>query len=204
MNHSDADEYMVVLRRAVLHDVEHALGNLLQRLQHAARMVKGGAGVDGERLEAAVADLGRLLELLFDYVSPMPIQARPTDAAGVAESLALQVGVVSGLEIGCEASPAVRVLADPGVLQRSFLLLSRAYGGSWAQGAKVTAALVCDAAGERVRFEVEAPPGAAVVHTPQAGLAAAVAGRLIELQGGELVVTMQPQPRCAVLLPVER
>src|SRR5512143_1854526 len=83
-------------------------------------------GAHGERLDAALADLERLLDLLFGYVSPVDVELRATDAERVAESLAAQPG---------------------------------------AQGV----------------------------------LAAAVAGRLIDLQGGEL---RQAGGGCAVTLPV--
>ena len=85
------DEQLVAVRREVLNDVEHAVGNLLQRMHHAARAAKAGLGPQGERLQNALDDLERLLELLFDYVSPVEVQVRPTDAERIAESLAAQL-----------------------------------------------------------------------------------------------------------------
>src|SRR5215470_18429518 len=113
------DEQLVAVRRAVLNDVEHAVGNLLQRMHHAARAAKGGLGEQGERLETALDDLERLLELLFDYVSPVEVQVRPTDAERIAESLAAQLRGQGAAELAPGAPPAVEVLADPRILSRS-------------------------------------------------------------------------------------
>ena len=103
------DEQLVAVRRAVLNDVEHAVGNLLQRMHHAARTAKAGLGA-----------------LFFDYVSPVEVQVRPTDAERIAESLAAQLRAQGVSEVRLGATAATRVLADPRVMGRSFLLLAQA------------------------------------------------------------------------------
>ena len=74
------DEQLVAVRPDVLNDVEHAVGNLLQRMHHAARSARSGSGAHGERLQTTLEELERLLELLFDYVSPVDVQVRAIDA----------------------------------------------------------------------------------------------------------------------------
>lgn len=186
------DERLVAVRENVLNDVEHAVGNLLQRMHHAARSARPEMGAHGERLEAALTDLERLLDLLFGYVSPVDVALRATDAERVAESLAAQLRGL-GVEVVVAAVPAVRVLADPRALGRSFQLLaeSRQWGGSFAVEARH------DAAAERVEFAVRGAVETAA--GAQGALAAAVAGRLLDLQGGEL---RQDGGGCAVTLPV--
>src|SRR5215470_16772916 len=120
------DEQLVAVRRAVLNDVEHAVGNMLQRMHHAARAAKAGLGEQGERLQATLDDLERLLELFFDYVSPVEVQVRPTDAERIAESLAAQLRAQGVADVTLAASSSAQVLADPRVLGRSFLLLAQA------------------------------------------------------------------------------
>jgi hypothetical protein len=66
-------ERLVAVREDVLHDVEHAVGNLLQRMHHAARSARAEMGAHGERLGVALTDLERLLDLLFGYVSPVDV-----------------------------------------------------------------------------------------------------------------------------------
>jgi hypothetical protein len=188
-----ADERLVAVREDVLNDVEHAVGNLFQRMHHAARSARAEMGAHGERLETALSDLERLLDLLFGYVSPVDVELRATDAERVAESLAAQLRG-QGAEVDVAAVPAVRVLADPRALGRSFQLLaeSRAWGGAFALEVRH------DATAERVEFALrgpgEAPQGA------HGALATAVAGRLLDLQGGELC--QRDGGGCAVTLPV--
>ena len=194
------EEQLVALRREVLSDVEHAVGNLLQRMHHAARSAKAGLGVQGERLETALDDLERLLELLFDYVSPVEVQVRPSDADRIAESLAAQLRAQGVSDVLLGANPGIQVLADPRVLGRSFLLLAEACARE-CNGGPLAIEVVHDAAGDRVEFLVRAPAELTGTPSAQSSLAAAVAGRLIELQGGELRARPQPACACAIVLP---
>lgn len=189
-----ADERLVAVREDVLNDVEHAVGNLLQRMHHAVRSSRAEMGAHGERLQTALGDLERLLDLLFGYVLPLTVEVRATDAGRVAESLAAQLRG-QGAEVVLASVPAVRVLADPRALGRSFQLLaeSRQWDGSFAVDVRH------DAAAERMEFLVRGP-AAEGLPDAQRTLAAAVAGRLLDLQGGEL----RPHEKggCAVTLPV--
>lgn len=194
-----SDEQLVAVRREVLNDAEHAVGNLLQRMHHAARAAKTGLGVQGERLQSALDDLEHLLDLLFDYVSPVEVQVRPLEADRVAESLAAQLRAQGVDSVTRAGAPGLQVLADSRVLSRSFLLLAQAWSGAREGGVPVAINVVRDGSGDdRVHFLVQESAATLML---QAGLAMAVAGRLIELQGGELHA--RPQPACAyaVVLP---
>ena len=181
-NAQRTDERLVALREDVLHDAEHAVGNLLQRLHHASRSARAESAATGERLQTALEDLERVLELLFDYVTPVELELRPTDAARVAESLAAQAGG-KGATVTVAAAPSVQVLADGRQISRSFQLMALA--AAWDAGTTLGVAIRHDAIGERVEFAVssgEAAP-AAPAH---AALAMAVAARRVELHGGSL------------------
>jgi len=195
-----ADEQLVALRTDVLSDVEHAVGNLLQRMHHVARVSRGELGVQGERLQATLDELEQLLGLFFDYVSPVELQLRATDAARVAESLAAQLRG-QGAAVTVEAASAPAVVADPRTLSRSFALLAQAGGRDW-DGAAVAIATRRDASGERVEFEVRAGGRGAATAAAPGVLATAVARRLIELQGGELREHPSAACACSVVLPV--
>jgi hypothetical protein len=194
-----SDEELVAVRREVLNDAEHAVGNLLQRMHHAARAAKSSLGVQGERLQSALDDLEQLLDLLFDYVSPVEVLVRPLEADRVAESLAAQLRAQGVDSITRAAMPGLQVLADSRVLSRSFLLLAQAWSRAREGGEPVAIDIVHEGSGDdRVHFLVQESAAAVML---QAGLATAVAGRLIELQGGELHA--RPRPACAyaVVLP---
>src|SRR5262245_2080696 len=202
------EEQLVALRRTVLNDAEHAVGNMLQRMHHAARAATAGLGAQGERLQGTIDDLERLLELLFDYVSPVEVQVRPTAAERIAESLAAQLraqGIGEVTLMAADGAAAVQVLADPRVLSRSFLLLAQACARDCEGGAVVATEVVHDpASGDRVQFLVQSQaetPSAPNPPTAHGTLATAVACRLIELQGGELHTRPRPACACAVSLP---
>lgn len=196
------EEQLVAVRQGVLNDVEHAVGNLLQRMHHAARA--SGAPY-AERLQGGLTDLERLLELFFDYVTPVEVQVRPTGVDRIAESLAAQLRAHGAGEVTIaptDGARSVQVLSDPRVLSRSFLLLAQACARDCEAGAAVATEIVHDpATGDRVQFLVHSQADAPAAPTPQTALAIAVAGRLIELQGGELHARPRPACACAVLLP---
>jgi hypothetical protein len=191
----DVGERLVSLREDVLNDAEHAVGNLLQRMHHAERSARAEMGVHGERLQTALSDLERLLDLLFGYVSPVDVELRATAAEHVAESLAAQLRG-QGAAVTVAAVPAVQVLADPRALGRSFQLLAESR--NWAGGA-LEVGVRCDAAAERVEFDVHGA-GEVAAPGPHGALAAAVAGRLIDLLGGEL--RLEAAGGCTITLPV--
>ena len=195
-------EQLVSVRREVLNDAEHAVGNLLQRMHHAARAARSGLGAQGERLQSALDDLERVLELLFDYVSPVEVQVRPIDAGRIAESLLAQLRAQGAAELAPGELPAVQVLADPRVLSRSFLLLALACTRDGEAGAPLVIETVPDTAGDRVAFLLRAADETPTAAAAYASLAAAVAARLIELQGGELHARAQPGCPWSVVLPL--
>lgn len=191
-----AGERLVAVREDVLNDVEHAVGNLLQRMHHAVRSARAEMGTHGERLQVALTDLERLLDLLFGYVSPVDVELRPTNAERVAESLAAQLRG-QGIAVTVGDVPPVRVLADPRALGRSFQLLAESRG--WSGAGTLAVGVTHDVPAERVEFALRGAGDAAPLGASGA-LAAAVAGRLIELQGGEL--RPDGPGGCAVTLPV--
>jgi hypothetical protein len=194
------DEQLVALRTDVLSDVEHAVGNLLQRMHHVARSARSELGVQGERLQATLDELEQLLGLFFDYVSPVELRLCATDAARIAESLAAQLrGQGAAVTVAAASVPAV--VADPRTLSRSFALLAQAGAREW-EGAAVEIAARRDASGERVEFEVRGGLRPAAATAAPGALATAVARRLIELQGGELRVRPSAACACSVVLPV--
>lgn len=197
-------EQLVAVRPDVLGDAEHALGNLFQRVYHVTRLAREGLGGHADRLTETLESIEHLLELVFDYVSPVEIDVRPIGAAKVMESLSSQLRAHRGsTELSIGECPALRVVADPRVLSRAFHLLGRAFGRDWERSTAVAVEAAHDEEGERVRFAVRADVGEAAASTADENLALAVAGRLFDLQGGDL----QVEPAgvtllCVITLPI--
>lgn len=177
-------EQLVAVRAEVLSDAEHALGNLFQRIYHLTRLTRDTLGPNGERLTSAVENVERLLELLFDYVSPVEVELRSVAALKVVESLASQVRSQSSAEVATPECPPVYVVADARLLRRTFQLLVRAFARDIERASRIALGVSHDAERTEIgaRIEVADPNQGGA----DANLAVAVAARLIDLNGGEL------------------
>lgn len=197
-------EVLVSLRPEVLHDAEHAVGNLLQRIHHVARVsLAGGEAEQRDRVRTALSDLERLLELLFDYVSPVAIEARPTDASRVASSMISQVRAHAGESVAMAGEPSGKVMVDPRTMSRCFQLIGDSLGSVWKEAPGVAVDVASGQNGDGMALAVRAD-GATAPLSAAARVGLAVAGRLIEMQGGELHWNESDggQGVCRVVLPL--
>ena len=203
-------EYLVAIRPEVLSEAEHALGNLIQRIQHITRLARNGLGAQAERLTVAIDNLEGLLELVFDYVSPVDVEVRPLRCGRVAESLLAQVRTYAAGELTLGPCPAADVLADPRVLSRGFHLLGKARTRELRGASRIAIEVVHDRSSGRAEFQISAPSGIGAAagdggagRVAEDSLAWEVAARLIELQGGELQRSSSEQPlMCSIALPL--
>ncbi len=197
------DEVLVSLRPEVLHDAEHAVGNLLQRIHHTARVALTGVEAEHrERVGGALGDLEGLLELLFDYVSPIDIEARPTDAGKVASSMLSQVREHAGESVAMNGGAEGKVLVDPRAISRCFQLIGRSLGHAWKESPEICVDVSAGAAGQEIAFAVCAEPGDGAPVGARARVGLAVAERLLDLQGGTLHWNGEGRSgACRVILP---
>src|ERR1051325_2563760 len=198
-NGQSAGEQLVVVRPEVLDDAEHALGNLFQRMHHVLRVAGEGMGPYAARLNESLLDLEQLLELLFDYVSPMRAEPRSTSCTSVAESIMAQVGHRKPEEWTLGRFPDVQVLADGRILSRALQLLGQALSREIG-AARLHLDIDERKLSDRVEFAIRLDVPPAVGRLATADLAWVVAARLIELQGGELRRTSLADPACRSLL----
>jgi len=199
---SRGDQHIVALRADVLNDAEHALGNLFQRMYHVTRVAREGLGPYADRMTDSLQDLERLLQLVFDYISPVSVDVRPVDAARVVETLAAHVRA-HAVTVQTSACPPLEVLADARTLARSFQLLALAFEQELGAASAVAIEVLPGEAREFVTFLMQVVGASHSGHQTQAGLAWEVAGRLVELQGGEVARTMGVGGcTCTVTLPM--
>lgn len=200
-----ASEHLVSVQPDVLRDAEHTLGNLFQRIYHATRVNREALGPQAERLEAAVEDLQGIVELVFDYVSPVDLELRPIPTARVAESLVSQITPRTKGKVHLGECPTVPILADSRHLRRCFQLLARACEHDWAAADRVSVEVSHDAAGEQAELLIscERAPGGNGGRADS--LLWAVAARLIELHGGALDHTpSETMNVCVISLPTSK
>jgi hypothetical protein len=194
-----------VVHPDVLRDAEHTLGNLFQRIYHATRLNRDGHGANVDRLTAAIEDLEGVVELIFDYVSPVELELRSIPAARIAESLVSQITPLTKGDIVLEACPAVSVLADSRRLRRCFQLLGRACEHALAAADRVSISVGHDAVEEQAEIRVSCSSPSGSNGSRSDSLLWAVAGRLIELHGGALQYTPSAtMSTCLIVLPTSK
>jgi len=195
-------EHLVAVRTDVLHDAEHAIGNLFQRIYHVNRAARESLGAYADRLTASLQDLERLLELLFDYVTPTELELRRLECGRLAESLAAHVRAQTAAEVSCGSPPQAAVLVDPRMIGRALHLTARGFVRRVREDAPIELRIERDADRQRVELVLAAAalPAAAPADVR---LALGVAARLVELHGGELVCEVNGEAAyCMVSLPM--
>jgi len=196
------NEHLVAIHPEVLRDAEHTLGNLFQRIYHATRLNRESLGVQGERLTSAVEDLEGVVELVFDYVTPVELELRPTPLQRVAESFAAEIRSSSKAEVVVGECTPVSVLVDSRRLRRCFQLVGRACETDWAAAQRVSIDIRRDTEAEQAEIFVSYPRVTGNNSSRSDSLLWAVAGRLIELHGGALRCSSSTTAgTCSFVLP---
>jgi hypothetical protein len=198
-------EHLVSVHPDVLRDAEHTLGNLFQRIYHAARLNRDALGVHAERLTAAVEDLEGVVELVFDYVSPVELELRAIPLPRIAESLVSQIASLTKGQVVLGDCPGVVVPADSRRLRRCFQLVGRACEPDWAVADRVSIGVSHDAVAEQCEILVSCAKASGGNGSKPDSLLWAVAGRLIELHGGTLVHNpSEAVNACLIVLPTAK
>lgn len=188
---------------AVLHDAEHAVGNLLQRIHHTARGALSGAEAEQrDRVRLALEDLERLLELVFDYVSPLEIDVRPTEATKVASSVVSQVRAHVAGTVDVVGDASGKLMVDPRSISRCMQLIGDSIGSVWKDAQAVSVSIDRGQNGEGLEFAIAVANQNSAPLATAARVGLAVAARLIEVQGGELDWDHGGSGACKVVLPI--
>jgi hypothetical protein len=180
---ADSDGELVVVRPSVLATVDHACGNIFQKLYHLLRTTRSGSNHSSAALEDTIRQLQSLIELFLDYVAPTSVQPQPIRVVSLLASFRghLDDQLAGPVEVDMTGDDCTTVVADPVRLGRAFQLLAQSAG---APGREGTLQLQCRLSSGRTHFEIT------VSHRPggagDAELRWAVAEKLVDLQGGEL------------------
>jgi hypothetical protein len=152
----------------------------------------------------AIRDLEGVVELVFDYVSPVDLALRPIPADRIAESLVSQISERSKGQVLLGDCPAVSVSADSRRLRRCFQLLGQACEHDWTVADRISVRVTHEPADERVEFQISYETTSGHGGSTSESLLWAVAGRLLELHGGALLRTPSTENACLIVLPAAR
>jgi len=208
---------LVRIDEAVVHDLTHELGNYFHKLYYYAESVTSleGDGADAsaaEKLGETVQRMQGFLNLALEYFQPARLNAVAMSAADVGralESLLRGENPEATIEVSC--APAVAdaaVLIDPTRLSSGLRIVARQLGGSGGAGTTLQADLQRRSTGGRGVLEIAIEArGARLDETCRPShrvVEWAVAGRMLELHGGELITneTRPGQAGCTLTLPL--
>jgi hypothetical protein len=199
---ANSDGDLVVVQQNVLATVDHAFGNIFQRLYHLARTMRAASAPALSPLEDSIRELQALLELFVDYVAPIAIEGRAMRAADVAASFRhhLDEAVGAGqLNVTLATELSAAVVVDPARLARVFHLLAQSLHESLDHG---TSSVSVGVGVGGAHFEIVVGDFAPC-NSPTAQLRWALAEKLVNLQAGELLETSAGEHRRWTLrLPV--
>ncbi len=185
----------------LLAEVRHELGNFFHKLYYWVEFMKEGAvrGVDStasEMLERTISDFESFLEVTLDYFSPVRLNLLRLPVRQLLESLR----GVAGCDPKAHAEPAIQgaeiddaaILVDPGHISKAFAITVAGMRGQCADPARLEVSVRAAQREGFPGFEVaisanHANPSPALLRPPSAGVQWAVARKLFEMHGGEMV-----------------
>lgn len=177
---------IVVIRPDVVDTVGHVLGNLFQRIYFLIDRAEAAVPAEAGDLHRNVHRLEDFLQLVMDYISPVPLVLEYVLATEVAQSLARQLSDTVGCGVRVDAKVAVdgRLLVDPGRLARAFRLLARQLEADAGHGVTVDLKAAGRAAGRTLSLKTCVPRQLKAQRASDAEMEWAVAERLVEMHGG--------------------
>jgi hypothetical protein len=199
--------------QAVVHDLSHELGNYFHKLYYWTDCIRSGAsdlGPDTSPVDALDETMHRLqgfLNLALEYFQPVQlglVSMPVTDVARALESVLRGENATGQVAVRCaERVRDVRIRIDPSRLSTGLRIVARLLAGA---DATLDASVdVADEDGAQLAIVVSASgtPDAAA-RRAQRVVEWAVAGRMLELHGGQLATNEERSgsTSCVLTLPL--
>lgn len=200
---------------AVVHDLSHELGNYFHKLYYWTDCIRTGAtdlGPDTSPADALDETMRRLqgfLNLALEYFQPVDlatVDMTVGDVGGALDALLRGENPDARVSLRCaEEVRDARVRIDPPRLSAGLRIVARLLGGG--PGSSLDASLDASAAkSDRIEIVVAASGGTpdAAARRAQRVVEWAVAGRMLELHGGELATNegRSGSTSCVLTLPL--
>jgi len=179
---------LVVVRAAVVENADHVFGNLFQRIYASVGRVQELDPQEGLLLQASVREVEEALQLVLDYVAPLPPAFERFNLGEIVQSLTQRLEATAGLSFSArdELPVATVVFADPGRLGRAFDLMVQRCAFE-ARGTQGTIAV--EIGSESASIQLCLPAAAVGVGSSIDDLRWAVAEKMLEVNGGALEQT---------------
>lgn len=184
---SQDDGQLVVVLPEVLETAGHVLGNLFQRLYHSIDSVQAEDAPLATELRATSCQLEECLQLLIDYVAPLPPELQAVPATDIAQSLVrhLEDTLARPVSVSRRLEAATDVMVDVARISRAFDLLAGRVQGATA-GTIAAAHLSALATPGTLALSVSLRAQQPVARDSLSELRWAVVEKLFDIHGGSI------------------
>ncbi len=207
---------LVVVQERVLADIAHELGNFFHKLYYWSDFIKTDGetakkadSTAGHMLERTIANLEEFLKVALEYFHPITLTFTKVPVDELLDGFMAHLGShLNGNAVEVrrdEIDPPATILVDPTRISQAFRIALHHVHEDLKRGGGLTVALGAakrrDFDGLEMRLDVEpTSPTSPLFRGAEAGVEWAVAQRLIELHGGEIVERYEANGRKVVTI----
>jgi signal transduction histidine kinase len=207
---------LVVVQERVLAEIAHELGNFFHKLYYWSDYIKsdseGARKADstaGHMLERTITNLEDFLKVALEYFYPIKLNFTKIAVAELLDGFMTALGShLNGNEVRVfrdDLGEPATILVDPARISQAFRIALHQVHEDLKSGGALTVSMGKgsrrDFPGLEMRLEVEPKvPPSPLFRTAEAGVEWAVARKLIEMHGGEIVEQYDQNERRVVLI----
>jgi signal transduction histidine kinase len=207
---------LVVVQERVLAEISHELGNFFHKLYYWSDYIKtdadGGKKGDstaGHMLERTISNLEEFLKVALEYFHPITLNFTKVPVGELLDGFMSHLKAhLNGNEVRVfrdEIDEPATILVDPTRISQAFRIALDNVHEDLKSGGALTVSLGRgsrrDFPGLEVRLAVEPKaPASSLLRGAEAGVEWAVAQKLIELHGGEIVERLETSGQRVVLI----
>ncbi len=207
---------LVVVQERVLADISHELGNFFHKLYYWSDFIKTdnetakkADSTAGHMLERTIANLEEFLKVALEYFHPITLNFTKVSVGELLDGFMVHLGShLNGNAVEVrrdDIDPPATILVDPTRISQAFRIALHHVHEDLKLGGALTVTLGTarrrDFDGLEMRLDVEPKaPASPLFRGAEAGVEWAVAQKLIELHGGEIVERYETNGRKVVMI----
>lgn len=207
---------LVVVQERVLAEISHELGNFFHKLYYWSDFIKSDSetakkadSTAGHMLERTIANLEEFLKVALEYFHPITLNFTTVSVGELLDGFMVHLAShLNGNAVEVrrdEIRPPATILVDPTRISQAFRIALHHVHEDLKLGGALTVTLGTakrrDFEGLEMRLDVEPKvPASPLFRGAEAGVEWAVAQKLIELHGGEIVERYETNGRKVVMI----